>query len=40
MKGYAKYLIVAVVVGGLIAVPVIFYGTIAYVVVHFIKKLW
>ena len=34
--------VLAVLVVGLIivSIPVLFYGTIAYVVIHFLKKVW
>lgn len=31
---------VIAVIGAAITIPILFYGTIAYVVIHFIKKFW
>ena len=43
MKNWLDGLMIAAgvtIIGVVLAIPIIFYGSIAYVVIHFIKKLW
>ena len=40
MKDYLKLGAAVFFLAGILAIPVLFYGSIAYVVVHFVKKFW